>query len=332
MSDKDKLRAELLQDLKNEGADESSLSLYENVIRIITGEKQASVPAHVIEKTRAAVALKPRKILRFNLIARAAVALIAFALMLGVALIDYKANSGDEDKVFIAATDTPYTDDIDGVEYIAYENTRLVQKIGFMELEKGEVLINLYNNESSMIIQVSKMNVKLLPGSIAIFQNSGNYSQVAVFKGQAEVSMNEQTQMLDANTDKKVLYHEQDAFSQPVEGSPEKYAELLNNVKRKAQSQNSSNTQNWINSNKSRNLIIDQFIWDANKNRSYLVKRVKVSENGENCTVVFNIDNKEKRFEVKKGANIGSWIVTNMSKLGFELHDGENKIAFTFAN
>ncbi|MCK5342379.1 MAG: hypothetical protein KAR20_03195, partial [Candidatus Heimdallarchaeota archaeon] len=137
---------------------------------------------------------------------------------------------------------------------------------------------------------------------------------------------------LDANTDKKILYYDFNAFSQPIEGSLEKYAQLQNSMSKKANLHNSINTQNWANSQKSKNLIVDQFIYNADTKRSILVKRVDISADGIKCSVIFNIDKKEKRFEVKKGANIGSWIVTNMSKTGFDLHDGAKKISFSYAN
>ena len=183
-----------------------------------------------------------------------------------------------------------------------------------------------------MNYQLNDMNVQIAPDSIVLLQNSKKFSQVAVFKGQAEVDMNNQKQMLDANTEKRILYHEQNAYSQPVDGSLEKYAELLYTISKKANLHKSLNTQNWANSNKSKNLRIDQFIYDADNKRSVLVKRVDISDDGINCTVIFNIDKKENRFEVKKGVNIGSWIVTNMSRTGFELHDGAKKISFSYKN
>ncbi len=332
MVDKDKLRAELLQDIKNEGADKAKMPLFDKIIRIMTEEKHISVPIELVEKTRTAISRIPKRISITNLITRAAVALIAFAFMLGGFLMDSPANIPETDNVFIASTDKTLVDDIDGVEYMADPNTSLIRHAKYLELKNGEIVVNSYNNNNDLNFQVNKMNVQISPKSIVMLQNNEKFSQVSVFEGQAEVETNNQMQMLDANTDKKILYYDCNAFSQPIEGSLAKYAQLQNSMSKKANLHNSTNTQNWANLQKSKNLIIDQFIYDADTKRSVLVKRIDISNDGMNCTVVFNIDEKEKRFEVKKGSNIGSWIVTNMSKTGFELHDGARKILFSYAN
>ena len=346
MNDKDKLRAELLQDLKNEGADEAKIPLFDKIIRIMTEEKNIAVPKELIEKTRTAISLSPigtsrkqlfshmpRKISLPKLITRAAVALIAFALIFGGLLMDNPGTtSTPTDKILIASADKTVVENVDGVEYMADPNTSLIQHNKYFELKNGEIVVNSYNIDDNLNFQVNDMNVQIAPKSIVLLQNRDKFSQVSVFKGQAEVETNNQLQMLDANTDKKILYFEQNAFSQPVDGSLEKFAELLYATSKKANLHNSINTQNWANSQKSKNLIVDQFIYDAENKRSILVKRVDISDDGIKCSVIFNIDKKEKRFEVKKGANIGSWIVTNMSKTGFEIHDGAKKISFLYKN
>ena len=332
MNDKDKLVSEILADLKNEGASAESTPLYEKIIRVITELKHSPIPPEVTNDLRKRLMRKKQTVSIFKIMTKTAVAAVILLFLFGVAFFNMPESRVNSENVLIASIDKPMFKDLGGVELIAEKHTKIVEKDNQMKLLQGEVLINNYNADKNVIIKLQSMDVNVMPNSIAYFNNGGSYSEVAIFKGDADVQVGAKSQRMNRYNGNQCLYLEEKNFDQPIQGSPEKYASMLNKSLKRANSGAALNSQTWADNNIQKNLVIDRFILDAQKNETFLVKRVNVSSDGNECTVVFNVNDAEKKYEVKKGANIGNWVVKELTENGFTLTDGTNDRNFRYVN